>query len=67
MHTNKQTILVSLMAVFSIASAPAFGATGDKAKAQGMIISRTGETLIVSDQGNECHCGPHRRHRNKGR
>lgn len=51
MHTNKQTILVSLMAVFSIASAPAFGATGDKAKAQGMIISRTGETLIVSDQG----------------
>jgi len=39
----RKTIVVSLMAVFFLASAYAFG--GDKAK--GMIIARTGETLIV--------------------
>jgi OmpA-OmpF porin, OOP family len=39
----RKTIVVSLMAVFFLASAFAFG--GDKAK--GMIIARTGETLIV--------------------
>ena len=39
--------LVSLMAVFFIASVPAFGAN-----IKGMIINRTGETLIVkSDKG----------------
>jgi hypothetical protein len=39
----RKTIVVSLMAVFFLASAFAFG--GDKAK--GMIVARTGETLIV--------------------
>jgi len=53
MNTSRKTIVVSLMALFSIASASAFGASGDEAKAQGMIISRTGETLIVSDQGTK--------------
>jgi outer membrane protein OmpA-like peptidoglycan-associated protein len=35
------------MALFLLASAKAFGASDDQAKAKGMIISRTGETLIV--------------------
>ena len=41
-------IVVSLMALFFLASVSAFGASGDKAEAKGMIISRTGEILIVS-------------------
>jgi len=36
------------MILFFLASLTAFGANGDKAKVQGMIISRTGETLIVN-------------------
>jgi OOP family OmpA-OmpF porin len=44
MHRN--TIVVSLMALFFLASLPAFGASGDKT-VKGMITSRTGETLIV--------------------
>jgi OmpA-OmpF porin, OOP family len=49
MHRN--TIVVSLMALFFLASVAAFGA--DKTKVKGMIISRTGETLLVKSlQGN---------------
>jgi OmpA-OmpF porin, OOP family len=49
MHRN--TIAVSLTALFFLASVFAFA--GDKAKVKGMIISRTGETLIVkSGEGN---------------
>jgi outer membrane protein OmpA-like peptidoglycan-associated protein len=44
---HRKTILASLMALFLLASVWAFGKSGDKAKAKGMIISRTGETLIV--------------------
>src|SRR6267142_1212132 len=40
-----KAIVVSLMALFFLASAFAFG--GDKAEVKGMIITRTGETLIV--------------------
>jgi len=40
-----KAIVVSLMALFFLASVFAFG--GDKAKVKGMIITRTGETLIV--------------------
>jgi len=48
-----KTIVVSLMALFLLASLCAFGASGDKAKAKGMITTRTGETLIVkSGDGN---------------
>ena len=43
----RKTIVVSLMALFFLLSASAFGANGDKAKVKGMITSRTGETLIV--------------------
>jgi OOP family OmpA-OmpF porin len=44
---HRKTFVESLMAVFLLASVSAFGASGDNAKAKGMIISRTGETLIV--------------------
>jgi OmpA-OmpF porin, OOP family len=40
-----KTLVASLIALFLLASA--FGAGGDKAEVKGMIISRTGETLIV--------------------
>ena len=43
----RKTIVVSLMALFFLLSASAFGGNGDKAKVKGMITSRTGETLIV--------------------
>jgi len=42
---HRKTIVVSLMALFFLASIFAFG--GDKAEVKGMIIARTGETLIV--------------------
>jgi outer membrane protein OmpA-like peptidoglycan-associated protein len=45
---ERKTIVVSLMAVLFVTSVAAFGAAGDKAKVKGMIISRTGETLIVN-------------------
>jgi hypothetical protein len=38
-------IVVSLTAMFLPASVLAFGRSGDKANAKGMIISRSGETL----------------------
>lgn len=44
---------IALMTMFSLASIPAFGQTGDKAKVKGIIHSRTGETFVVkSAQGN---------------
>src|SRR5437016_13103097 len=50
---HRQTIVVSLMALFLLPSVSAFGASGDKAKVKGMINTRTGETLIVkSADGN---------------
>jgi outer membrane protein OmpA-like peptidoglycan-associated protein len=48
---NRKTIVVSLMALFFLASVFAFG--GDKAKVKGTIIARTGETLIVSSGGEK--------------
>jgi outer membrane protein OmpA-like peptidoglycan-associated protein len=53
MHKSRTTIVASLIAVCLLAVAWAFGQSGDKAEARGMIISRTGETLIVktSDGG----------------
>ena len=43
----QKTILASVVGL--LLSVSAFGQGGDKAKAQGMIISRTGETLVVRD------------------
>src|ERR1700758_5453345 len=48
MKSNKITIIVSSIAACLLALVAALGASGDKAKVKGMIISRTGETLIVN-------------------
>lgn len=45
---ERKTIVVSLTAVLFVTSIAAFGAAGEKTKVKGMIITRTGETLIVS-------------------
>jgi OOP family OmpA-OmpF porin len=44
---HRKTFVASFMALFLLGSVSTFGASGDNAKAKGMIISRTGETLIV--------------------
>ena len=44
---HRKMFVASLTVLFLPASVSAFGASGDKASAKGMIISRTGETLIV--------------------
>jgi len=46
---QRKTIVVSLVALVFLASLAAFGASGDKAKVQGMIISRAGETMVVQN------------------
>jgi OOP family OmpA-OmpF porin len=48
MHKYRIRIAVSLSAVCFVACLSAFGASGDETQTKGMIISRTGETLIVS-------------------
>jgi OmpA-OmpF porin, OOP family len=45
---QQKKFVVTLMTLFFLLSLAAFGAAGDKAKIKGMIISRTGETLIVN-------------------
>jgi OmpA-OmpF porin, OOP family len=50
---RRKAIVASLTTLFFLASLTAFGASGDKAKVQGMIISRAGETMVVQNsQGN---------------
>src|SRR5262249_33874200 len=48
MQRCRIAILASLVAGCLLASVSVFASSGDKAEAKGMIISRTGETLIVS-------------------
>ncbi len=48
MQRNRITIVAIVATACLLASASAFGASGDKAKAKGMISSRTGETLILN-------------------
>jgi OOP family OmpA-OmpF porin len=48
MHRYRIRIAVSLSALCFVACLSAFGASGDETQTKGMIISRTGETLIVS-------------------
>ena len=48
MHRDWITIVARLAAVSLLAGVAAFGARGDEVETKGMIISRTGETLIVS-------------------
>src|ERR1700746_3690712 len=50
---KSKVIFASLIAVFCLAAVSAFAASGDKTKVKGMIINRTGETLIVRTGGNE--------------
>lgn len=45
---HRMTIAANRIALFVLASVMAFGASGDKTQTKGMIMSRTGETLIVS-------------------
>ena len=47
MKIKWMTTVTSLAAVCLLVCISLFGASGDKAKVKGMIISRTGETLIV--------------------
>lgn len=49
MHGNRTTILASLAAVVLLAWTSAFA--GDKTQVKGMIMSRTGDTLIVNTGG----------------
>lgn len=44
---QRKTIVLILTVLFLTTSILSFGASGEKAKAKGMIISRTGETLLV--------------------
>jgi outer membrane protein OmpA-like peptidoglycan-associated protein len=50
---ERKAIVLGLMTVLFVTSVVAFGAAGDKAKVKGMIIARTGETLVVkTTEGN---------------
>jgi len=44
---HRKTIVVSLMALFFLASVSALGANGAKAEVKGMIIARAGETFVL--------------------
>jgi outer membrane protein OmpA-like peptidoglycan-associated protein len=47
MNKNRSAIVASLVVVNLLAGVSAFGASGDKAKIEGFIATRSGETLIV--------------------
>jgi len=53
MERKRITIAAILAAACLLASAMAFGADDEKTQAKGMIISRTGETLILSSSGRK--------------
>lgn len=47
MHKHRRTIVASVVVGCLLAGVSAFGASGEKAKIEGMIATRTGETLIL--------------------
>jgi OOP family OmpA-OmpF porin len=49
MNGTRKTIVKGLTSLCLLASVSAFGASADKTEVKGMIITRTGETLIVSN------------------
>ena len=49
MNGTRKTIVKGLASLCLLASVSAFGASADKIQVKGMIITRTGETLIVSN------------------
>jgi OOP family OmpA-OmpF porin len=48
MRRNWMTFVASVAAVCLISATPAFGASDEKVEVKGMIVSRTGDTLIVN-------------------
>jgi outer membrane protein OmpA-like peptidoglycan-associated protein len=53
MNGNKKAIVTGLLASCLLASVVTFAAAGDKVEVDGMIITRTGETLIVSNSSGK--------------
>ena len=51
MRTNQISVLTSPTALFLLALVSAVGATAAETQVKGMIMSRTGETLLVSGEG----------------
>ena len=49
----RKTIVASLMMMFFLPAASVFGVSDEKTEVKGMIISRTGETLLVSSSGRK--------------
>jgi outer membrane protein OmpA-like peptidoglycan-associated protein len=49
----RKTIVASLMTMFFLPAGSVFGASDEKTEVKGMIISRTGETLLVSSSGRK--------------
>jgi len=49
----RKTIVASLMTMFFLAAGSVLGAGDEKTQVKGMIISRTGETLVVSSSGGK--------------
>lgn len=53
MQTNRTASIAALALVCLVTSASAFSSEGDKVKTKGMIVSRTGETIIVKTSGGK--------------
>src|SRR5215472_11312002 len=53
MQTNRTASIAALGLVCLMACAAAFSSQGDKIKTKGMIISRTGETLVVNSSAGK--------------
>lgn len=49
MNGSRKTIVIGLLALCLLASVSVFGAGGDKTQVQGIIVTRTGETLRVGN------------------
>ena len=49
----RKTIVAGLMTIFSLLAGSVLGASDEKTQVKGMIISRTGETLVVSSSGGK--------------
>jgi OmpA-OmpF porin, OOP family len=49
----RKTIVASLMTMFFLPAGSVFGVGDEKTQVKGMIISRTGETLLVSSSGGK--------------
>ena len=49
----RKMIVASLMTMFFLPAASVFGVSDEKTEVKGMIISRTGETLLVSSSGRK--------------